>query len=441
MNKILVLGAGRSATSLIDYLIQHAEVNHWQLTVADADLALANAKTKNNPVAKAIRFSLEDTIHLISLIKNHDVVVSLMPAQLHQPIAEICLSERKHLFTASYVSPAMQQLHEKVKQADLLFMNECGLDPGIDHMTAMELMDDIKSEGGKIISFESFTGGLIAPETDPDNPWRYKFTWNPRNVVMAGLGTAKFLEDNQLKYVPHQQLFTRTTKVKVEGIGLLDGYPNRDSLQYKSIYGLDDVSTMIRGTLRFEGYCQAWNVLVQLGVCDESFEIENLNMLSPETFMQAYLPAGEGSAQEKITKLFPKQSEGVRLLEWSGFFKTQKFKTEKATPAKVVEWILQDKWQLQPNDKDLIVMWHRLKYKLNNTEKVIEASLVVKGENAEKTAMADTVGLPLAIAVSLLMQNKIKARGVVIPIDKSIYQPILHELKSLGIEMKTKTIA
>ncbi|MCZ8020300.1 MAG: saccharopine dehydrogenase NADP-binding domain-containing protein [Cyclobacteriaceae bacterium] len=438
MKKILVLGAGRSSGSLITHLLTVSEKYGWHVTVADADLALAKTKVGNNPHGTAQAFDLQHTELVIQLIQANDLVVSLLPASLHQTVATYCLAFNKHLFTASYVSAEMKALHAEVKQKGLLFLNECGLDPGIDHMTAMELLDDIRKQGGEIQSFESFTGGLLAPESDMENPWRYKFTWNPRNVVMAGQGTAKYLEDGTIRYVPYQQLFRRTTSVSVPGIGLLDGYPNRDSLQYLSVYGLDSIKTMIRGTLRFKGYCQAWYILSQLGVCDETHDIE-LENKTHEEFMQAFLPAGHGSAEDKLDKLFPDYRSSISLLKWSGFFDSEKFTLSKATPAKAVEVILSRKWTLTPNDKDLIVMWHRIGYTLHGHYKHVQAALTATGINSDKTAMADTVGLPLALATELFLLNKFTDKGVVIPIKSNIYQPVLAGLKERGITMQLIT--
>jgi saccharopine dehydrogenase-like NADP-dependent oxidoreductase len=435
MKKILVLGAGRSSGSLISYLLGESIKHNWFVTVADADLHIATAKVANHKQGTATQFNVHDETALSALIQAHDLIISLMPATLHLLVARHCLYHKKHLFTASYVSADMQALHNDVKNNGLFFLNECGLDPGIDHMTAMELIDDIRNNGGIINSFESFTGGLLAPETDPENPWRYKFTWNPRNVVMAGQGTAKFLEDGITRYVPYQQLFKRTTQVKVPGINLLDGYANRDSLQYLSVYGLQNVKTMIRGTLRFTGYCEAWYILSQLGVCDESFEVE-MKEKTHHDFIASFLPAGKESAEEKLRVMFPNHVKGISLLKWSGFFDNDLFGISHATPAKAVEIILSKKWTLKPEDKDFIVMWHRLGYNLNGERKTIEAALTFTGKNADQTAMADTVGLPLAIATELFLTDKITDKGVVIPIKKNVYQPILSALKNLGIEMQ-----
>src|SRR5690606_31652372 len=211
-------------------------------------------------------------------------VISLLPAHFHPLVAKYCLRLKKHLLTASYISDEMKGLHEEALKHKLLFLNECGLDPGIDHMSAMQIVNRIKSEGGTITSFESFTGGLIAPETDPENPWRYKFTWNPRNVVTAGQGTAKYLEMGEYKYIPYQQIFKRTTKIEVAHYGVYEGYANRDSLKYRDIYGLESVQTMLRGTLRNEGFCEAWNILVQLGCCDDTYHMDKITEMTHRSF-------------------------------------------------------------------------------------------------------------------------------------------------------------
>jgi len=266
MNKILVLGAGRSSSSLIGYLLNKAATKGWEVTVGDFSEAYAREKVGSSLVGKAISFDINDETSSKGAIGSADVVISLMPAHLHTLVAKHCLVLGKHLLNASYVSDEMKTFHNEALEKGLLFLNECGLDPGIDHMSAKQVIDRISASGGKLNSFESFTGGLIAPETDPENPWRYKFTWNPRNVVMAGQGTAKFLKDGLYKYIPYQQLFTRITKITVPGYGDYEGYANRDSLKYLETYGLQGIKTMLRGTLRNDGYCSAWNVLVQLGV-------------------------------------------------------------------------------------------------------------------------------------------------------------------------------
>jgi saccharopine dehydrogenase (NADP+, L-glutamate forming) len=336
------------------------------------------------------------------------------------------------------VSEEMRALHKYSIENDLLFLNECGLDPGIDHMSAMKIIDSIRANDGSLISFESFTGGLISPETDKENPWRYKFTWNPRNVVMAGQGTAKFLENDSYKYIPYQQLFKRTTQISIPGHGIFEGYANRDSLKYQEVYGLKNLKTMIRGTLRNEGFCSAWNILVQLGCCDDSFKMEDVGTMTHREFMNSFLPYHTSdSVEEKIQKQFnlSKGCHEMDCLTWSGFFDNVIIGLSEGSPAQILEFILNKKWSLRTEDKDMIVMWHRFRYHQDGREKFLEAYLVVKGEDNIETAMAKTVGLPLGIATKNLLLGKIKSRGVVIPVASELYTPILEELEQIGIRM------
>jgi len=330
-------------------------------------------------------------------------------------------------------------MDEKAKELDLLFLNECGLDPGLDHMTAMELIDDIKQKGGIIESFESFTGGLIAPTTDIENPWRYKFTWNPRNVVVAGQGTAKFLQNRKQKYIPYQQLFKRTTSITLPNLGDFEGYANRDSLNYMELYGLQSVNTMIRGTLRNKGYCAAWDTFVQLGCTDDTYELTGLQKMTHQDFIELFLHEDDqiNTAKKLLSTLhIDAASNQLRCLEWSGFFSDELIGLEKGTPAQILEHILNKKWKLSEGDKDHVIMWHRFTYTLDEKTHEIQASMSVIGDDSVQTAMAKTVGLPLAIAAKLLIQQTLKTRGVVIPTSKEIYEPILKELSKLGIELK-----
>lgn len=438
---VLVLGAGRSSSSLISYLLGHAQKSDWTITVGD--VALPAAQDRVGTLGKAIHFDIQDEQQSRATIQSADVIISMIPAHLHVQVAKICLSLNKHLLTASYVSEDMKSLHKEAFKKGLLFLNECGLDPGIDHMSAMKLIDHIKDHGGELLSFESFTGGLIAPETDPDNPWRYKFTWNPRNVVMAGQGTAKFLQQGQFKFVPYQQLFKRITSVTVPGYGEFEGYANRDSLKYREVYGLQNIQTMLRGTLRNKGYCSAWDILVQLGCTDDTYAMEGVATMTHRDFINTFLNFDlHKSVEEKILSQFnikKEEPEFVRL-SWSGLFSQDKIGLEKGTPAQVLEHILNKRWRLNPADKDFVVMWHRFVFNEKGKRREIQASLVAKGDDSVNTAMAKTVGLPLGIAAKLLLGNKIQTRGVTIPTTKEFYDPILRELKSMGIELVEREI-
>jgi saccharopine dehydrogenase-like NADP-dependent oxidoreductase len=427
------LGAGRSSGALIKYLLDKGSQRGWSIGIGDLDEAAAKRRAGPSLHGKGMYFNIEDYASSTSAIEWADVVISLLPPSLHIRVATQCLAARRHLLTASYVSDEMQQLHQQALEKNLLFLNECGLDPGIDHMSAMQIIDRIRKAGGVVTSFESFTGGLIAPETDRDNPWRYKFTWNPRNVVMAGQGTAKYLEGGAFKYIPYHQLFRRVTPIQVEK-SAYEGYANRDSLKYRETYRLQDVETMIRGTLRNEGFCEAWDVLVQLGCCDDTYRIENIREMTHRDFLACFLPRSNDIARE-ISSRLKVSTSAIDKLRWSGFFDDEKIGLPAGTPAQILEHILQKRWRLTPGDNDMIVMWHQFRYRKGTIEREIQASLIVRGTDADLTAMSRTVGLPLGIAARLLLEEKIKSRGVVIPVDQEFYDPILKELQAEGIVM------
>lgn len=439
---ILILGAGRSSASLIQYLARTCQEFKWKLVVGDFSLQAAANMTRSYPFAKAIQFDILNKPKSAEAIAASDIVISLIPAHLHLLVAELCVEFGKHLITASYVTPEMKGLHQDAVRKDLLLLNECGLDPGIDHMSAMGLIDKIKSEGGVIDTFLSFTGGLISQTTDPQNPWRYKFTWNSRNVVMAGQSTAKYLDEGEFKYIPYQQLFSRLTDVHIDELGDYEGYANRDSLKYISAYGLEKVKTMLRGTLRSKGFCKAWNVLVQLGCCDDTFQIENISTMTHAMFISSFVKNSKTPLKSSLAEQFKidEGSDEIKMLDWAGLFSDEIIGLSKATPAQALEHILNKKWKLNSQDKDQIIMWHKLIYRLDGMEKEIQATLISTGENATHTAMAKTVGLPIGIAAKLLALGKIQSRGVVIPTAPEFYSPILEELSSLGIEMKEKQV-
>jgi len=440
---ILVIGAGRSATALIDYLApqtpkQGGSPPAWKLTVADADPVLAKEKQQAYPYVTAIGLDVMDAAQRREAISRADVVISLLPASLHPIVATDCLDLGRHLLTASYVSPQMQALHESAKAKGLLFLNEMGLDPGIDHLSAMQVIHRIEALGGEITAFKSFCGGLIAPESD-DNPWGYKFTWNPRNVVLAGQGTAVFLENGQMQEVGYGQLFTRTETIQMEEYGAFEAYPNRDSLGYRGAYGLPQVRTMLRGTLRRPGYCAAWNVLVQTGLTDDGMILEDSETMSLREFTNRMLP-GKGPLRERLaTKagLAP-DDPALEKVIWLELEREEKIGLIRATPARILQKVLEEKWKLQPDDRDLIVMQHQFAYRLKGETYQLTSSLAVEGEDAVRTAMAKTVGLPLAIAAKLLLQGRIPQRGVVIPVYREIYEPVLEELQTLGIVFREK---
>ena len=407
------------------------------MVVADLSLSLAEAKTQNHPNATPLALNIFDTDERRKAIENASIVISMLPAYLHIEIAKDCIEFKKHLVTASYVSEAMQALDTDAKQNNLIFMNEIGLDPGIDHMSAMKVIDEIRAKGGKMLLFESFCGGLVAPESDT-NLWNYKFTWAPRNVVLAGQGgAAKFIQEGTYKYIPYSALFRRTEFLEVEGYGKFEAYSNRDSLKYRSVYGLDDILTLYRGTIRRVGYSRAWNMFVQLGMTDDSYTIEGSENMSYRQFINSFLPYHPTDSVEIKTRLILKIDQDDimwdKLLELDLFNPNKKVNLPNATPAQILEKILTDSWALEPDDKDMIVMYHKFGYELNGEKKQIDSKMVCIGEDQTYTAMAKTVGLPVAIATLLILNGKITTPGVQLPIKKEVYEPILKELEEYGV--------
>ncbi|MBJ2123200.1 saccharopine dehydrogenase family protein [Flavobacterium sp. IB48] len=437
MRNILIFGAGRSASSLIRYLLSKSNEEQLHLTVADLSLHLAKAKTQNHPNATPLALDIFNADERRKAIANASIVISMLPAHLHIEIAKDCLEFKKHLVTASYISDAMQALNEEAIKNNLIFMNEIGLDPGIDHMSAMKVIDEIRSKGGKMILFESFCGGLVAPESD-NNLWNYKFTWAPRNVVLAGQGgAAKFIQEGTYKYIPYSALFRRTEFLEVEGYGKFEAYSNRDSLKYRSVYGLDDILTLYRGTIRRVGFSRAWNMFVQLGMTDDSYIIEDSENMSYRQFINSFLPYHPTDSAEIKTRLILKIDQDDimwdKLLELDLFNPNKKVNLPKATPAQILEKILTDSWALEPEDKDMIVMYHKFGYELNGEKKQIDSKMVCIGDDQTYTAMAKTVGLPVAIATLLILNGKITTPGVQLPIKKEVYEPILKELEEYGV--------
>ncbi|MCX6231573.1 MAG: saccharopine dehydrogenase NADP-binding domain-containing protein [Bacteroidetes bacterium] len=442
MKKILILGAGLSSSSLIKYLLDHSNEHNWKIKVGDVSLSVAKEKIMNHPNGEAFEFDIFNEIQKEEEIKNADAVISMLPARFHPLVAACCLKNKKHMLTASYVSDEMKALNEEAKIAGIAFLNELGVDPGIDHMSAMKVVDKIKADGGKMLSFKSSTGGLIAPEYD-NNPWNYKFTWNPRNVVVAGQGVSQYKQNGDIKYLPYHQLFERIETTTVPGLGEFEIYPNRDSLKFRAAYNLLDIPTMFRGTMRRPGYCRAWNVFVQLGMTDDTYVVENSENLSYRQFVNLFLNYDEKhSVEEKIAAKFniSMDSDIMYRLKWLGLFEHTKIGLKDATPAQILQQILVDKWLLGKDDKDLIVMQHQFEYEQSGKKHRITSSLVVIGIDTVQTAMAITVGIPLAIACKLLLTGSINVTGVHTPVKKELYEPILHELESYGIKFNEEEI-
>lgn len=444
MRHILIIGAGRSASSLIQYLLNKSEEENLHLTIGDLSLELAQRKTKHHKNATAIALDIYNENQRREQIQKADIVISMLPAFMHIEVAKDCILFKKHMVTASYISEEMQNLDQLAKENNLVFMNEIGLDPGIDHMSAMKVIDEIRDQGGKIILFESFCGGLVAPESDT-NLWNYKFTWNPRNVVLAGQGgAAKFIQEGTYKYIPYHKLFRRTEFMEVEGYGRFEGYANRDSLKYRSVYGLDDALTLYRGTIRRVGYSKAWNMFVQLGMTDDSYTMENSETMTYREFTNSFLPYHPTDSVEIKLRLSLKIDQDDikwdKLLELDLFNPNKMVGLKNATPAQILEKILTDSWTLEEHDKDMIVMYHKFGYEIDGKQKQIDSTMVCLGDDQTYTAMAKTVGLPVAMATLQILNGNIKTPGVQLPINREVYLPILKELEQYGVIFNEKEV-
>ncbi|MCK7589165.1 saccharopine dehydrogenase NADP-binding domain-containing protein [Subsaxibacter sp. CAU 1640] len=438
MRKILIIGAGKSTSYLIKYLLDKSVSEELHIIVGDISIQNAKKLIGNHENAQAIMLDVFNKQSRQSAIENSDIVISMLPARYHIEVAKDCVSYGKNMVTASYVSPEMEDLDVAVKNKGLVFMNEIGVDPGIDHMSAMKEIDAIRAKGGKMILFESFTGGLVAPESD-NNLWNYKFTWNPRNVVVAGQGgAAKFIQEGTYKYIPYNRLFRRTEFLDVEGFGRFEAYANRDSLKYQSVYGLDNVKTLYRGTMRRVGFSRAWNMFVQLGMTDDSYTIDDSENMSYRDFVNAFLPySPTDSVELKFRYQLKIEQDDLmwdKVLELDIFNPNKMVELKKATPAEILQKILMDSWTLQEDDKDMIVMYHKFGYELNGEKHQIDSTMVTIGEDQTYTAMAKTVGLPVAIAALAILNGKITTPGVQIPITAEVYEPILKELEAYDIK-------
>ena len=442
MREILIIGAGKSTSILINYLLKQADSEDLFLRIGDLDIENARKACNNHEKCEAFELDVFNAESREPAIKKADIIISMLPARFHIEVAKDCLKFGKNMVTASYISDEMKALDEEVKSKGLVFMNEIGVDPGIDHMSAMQVIDRIRDKGGKMLLFESFTGGLVAPESD-NNLWNYKFTWNPRNVVVAGQGgVAEFIQEGKYKYIPYHRLFRRTEFLEIEGHGRFEGYANRNSLKYQSIYGLENALTLYRGTIRKVGFSRAWNMFVQLGMTDDSFEMKNSEEMSYRDFINSFLPYSPSDSVElKVRHNLKIDQDDImwdKLIELDLFNPNKKIGIKNATPAQALQKILMDKWSLSHDDKDMIVMYHKFGYELNGDKFQIDSTMVSIGEDQSKTAMAKTVGLPVAMATIMILNGEIKTPGVQLPIRKEVYEPILSKLEEQGIIFKEK---
>ena len=496
MNHILLFGAGKSATVLINYLSQLTEEKKWQVTIADGNAELLAQKVIPTSFVTSTLINIEDANSRQALIEQANVVISMMPPTLHYLIALDCITYKKHLLTASYIDEKIKALASSIQENNLLFLCEMGLDPGIDHMSAMKLIDEIKNKGGNIASFKSHCGGLIAPESD-DNPWHYKISWNPKNIILAGKAGAIYRSNNQVKEIDYKNLFNTKNTILTPTEVLYAYYANRDSLGYINLYGLENIQDFLRTTLRHPEFIAGWKNMVDLQLTNEEKVYNTNNMTVANFFQEHFKKHGfekwivdmmdkklllTTEMMEEITNWMKVEEQAAEVgeisneefltvdengnLQTSNINKSAKFLAnsihdvnislqqlfflglEDHTPinlglcsaADVLQFILERKLALQPTDKDLVVMMHEIEYELNNNSHKVISYLELKGDNHLITAMAKTVGLPLGIAAKLIIEKEITITGLHIPIVKEIYTPVLNALKLEGIEFDEKEI-
>ena len=441
MSNVLIVGSGRSAPSLIRYLGSALPAS--RIVIADKDISLAMKYSEGYSNFEVVALDIENDEARDKLVEASDLVLSMVPVRFHALVLESCIEHGKDMITPSYESKEMLERRNEIDAAGILVLNEMGLDPGIDHMSAMKIVDEIRSLGGKLTAFESFTGGLMAPGFD-DNPWQYKFTWNPRNVILAGQGGAvRFLHNGRYKYIPYTKVFRRTERIEIEGYGTFEGYANRDSLYYLKKYNLEGLSTIYRGTLRRPGFCRAWDLFIQLGVTDDSYVVEDSENMTYREFFNSFLRYNPHDSVELKMMQYLKIDQDSGLMEKLqslDIFSDNKIGLKRATPAQILEHILKQQWTMDPDEKDMIVMWHKFYFEDNEGNCYQKtSSLIALGDDAQFTAMANTVGLPMGIAAKLVLNNTIQLKGLQLPVTKEIYQPVMEELENFGIVFNEKT--
>jgi saccharopine dehydrogenase-like NADP-dependent oxidoreductase len=435
MKTILILGAGLSSNMLISYFAERSKQLHIKIRVGDQSMATAASKVNSCQNCTAFEFDVYNDMQINREISKADLVISMLPARLHPLVAKKCIRYSKNLVTASYADSEIKAMDFEARKKGIVIMNECGVDPGIDHMSAMQMIERIRDRGLELIAFESSTGGLVAPGFE-NNPWQYKFTWNPRNVVLAGKDGARFLHNGKFKYIPYHKLFSRIETINVPNLGEFEVYGNRDSLTYRETYGLHHLETMFRGTIRRPGFCEAWDTFVQLGTTDDSYVMEDTENMTCREFINSFMAYRvDIPVEEKLARYLniPLESEMMKRLQWLGIFDDTPIGIPGLTPARVLQTILEKKWSLDPEDKDMIVMQHQFDYMENGTRKKIYSTMSHIGKDSYNTAMAATVGLPVAIVSRLILEEAINLKGVKLPIIKEVYEPVLKELEQFDI--------
>jgi len=439
MKRILVLGAGASSPYLISYLLEHAEQHDWFVTVGDYDLQAAAARVQDHARGQALQFDVNDSELLSSQIEQSDLVINLLAPTFQALIAWDCIHHARDMISVSYRDNRIRDLEQDAVRKGLLILTEVGLDPGIDHMSTMAVIDRIHNDGGVVTGYESYGGGLPAPDTI-DNPFAYVITWNPRNVVMAGEKGAQFLDNGKVRIVPYHHLFQNTWSVEVPGVGTMEAYPNRDGLSYRETYGIGQAESMIRGTIRYPGFSETWSQIVALGLPNETMRIPDLADRTWAELVDMFLPtqvAGDDLASRVANFLHISPTGGIiKNLRWLGLFSDEPTGVAGDTASLAMTALLNRKLQLNPENSDMVILHHRFTVRYpddGDRREQITATLVDRGEPGGPTAMARTVGLPAAIAAKLRLTGELPLTGCHIPTHPAIYVPILRELEHAGL--------
>lgn len=432
MKKVLILGAGMVVRPIVRYLLD----KNYIVTVATRTKSKADEMIDGHPNGKAIAWTVEQETELEHMIAEHDLTVSLLPYLYHVMVAKKCIELKKNMVTTSYVKPEMRALDAEAKTAGIIILNELGLDPGIDHMSAMRIIDHIHGKGGKVEEFYSFCGALVAPEVE-ENPFHYKFTWAPKGVVMAGNNDGNFLKNGSVKYVPTEELFRNPLKVYFPQVGILDVYPNRDSVPYKDLYGIPEARTIMRGTFRYEGWCEiidAFKVL-QLITYDK-FSMEGMTYAGFMANRIGEQSAGNIKASVAARLGLDINARPIVAMEWLGLFSDEPMNRKEDSPFEVVSDLMIAKMMIQPEERDMVVMQHTfLASYADGKKEVIKSRMLDFGTLRTDTSVARTVALPAACGVEMILEGKIKAKGVHIPVIPDIYNPILDQLETMNIRM------
>ncbi len=445
MKQVLVLGAGLSTSYLVAQLLEDAERQDWFVTVGDLDQALAREAVGNHARGEAVRFDVNDAGVRSARIEHADVVINMWPAAYQDLVAWDCVNHGRHMISVSYRDQAVRDLDLDAKRKGVMLLCEMGLEPGIDHMSAMSLIQRLRDDGGRIVGFRSYGSGIPAPE-QPQHPLRYAVTWDPRNVAMAGFSGAQYMEDGNIKIVPFHQVFHHTWAVEVEGVGKLEAYANRDSMSYMQSFGLQHVKTMIRGTLRYPGWSETWAQIVRLGLPNETLRIPELADRSYNDVVKMFLPLNISSApiEQRVARFLRISPTGTIMenLRWLGLFSDERIGCTGDTSAAMLVHLLKNRLPLTRDTRDMVVLVHELDVEYPDGDRAAErirSTLVVEGEPDGFTAMSRTVGLPVAIATRLLLRGELSLTGTLIPTHPSIFAPVLREIEQAGLRFTETT--